>query len=160
MAGVIRKDVAMRALALLLPFAVSATPVLAAPPAAPDETMQIPRELTDPAMGQQLGKMLGVMTRAMMDMPIGEVQAAVEGRQPTAADKKRTVRDLAGGDPNLDRKMEAQIAQAMPRMQAGMKAMASSLPVLMKTVEQAAREMEGTLDRATANLPDPTYPKR
>ena len=38
--------------------------------------------------------------------------------------------------------------------------MASSLPVLMKTVEQAAREMEGTLDRATANLPDPTYPKR
>ena len=150
----------MRALALLLPLSVAATPALAAPQATPDQPIQIPRELTDPAMGQQLGKMMGVLTRAMMDMPIGEVQAAMEGREPTAADKRRTVRDVAGGDPNLDRKVEAQVAQAMPRMQAGMKAMASSLPVMMKTIEQAAEQMQGTLDRATANLPDPTYPRR
>jgi len=150
----------MRALALLLPLAVAATPALAAerPAKAPD--IQIPRELTDPAMGEQLGKMMGVLTRAMMDMPIGEVQAAVEGREPTAADRRRTVRDVAGGDPNLDRKVEAQVAQAMPRMQAGMKAMASSLPQMMKTIEQAAEQMEGTIDRAAANLPDPTYPRR
>ena len=150
----------MRALALLLPLAVAATPALAAQPPANSPDIQIPRELTDPAMGQQLGKMMGVLTRAMMDMPIGEVQAAVEGREPTAADKRRTVRDVAGGDPNLDRKVEAQVAQAMPRMQAGMKAMASSLPAMMKTLEQVAEQMEGTIDRATANLPDPTYPKR
>ena len=150
----------MRALALLLPLALAATPALAAQPPAENQPIQIPRELTDPAMGQQLGKMMGVLTRAMMDLPIGEVQAAMEGREPTAADKRRTVRDVAGGDPNLDRKVEAQVAQAMPRMQAGMKAMASSLPVMMKTIEQAAEQMQGTLDRATANLPDPTYPRR
>jgi hypothetical protein len=38
--------------------------------------------------------------------------------------------------------------------------MASSLPQMMKTIEQAAEQMEGTIDRAAANLPDPTYPRR
>jgi len=91
---------------------------------------------------------------------VGEVQAAVEGREPTSADRRRTVRDVAGGDPNLDRKVEAQVAQAMPRLQAGMQAMAASLPSIMQTLQEAAEQMEGTIDRATANLPDPSYPKR
>jgi hypothetical protein len=159
MQAVIRKDVAMRALALLLPLALAASPAFAAEAPKANE-LQIPPQLTDPAMGRQLGKMMGVLTKAMMDMPVGEVQAAVEGREPTAADRRRTVRDLAGGDPNLDRKVETQVAQAMPRLQAGMKAMAASLPSMMKAIEQAAESMEGSLDRATANLPDPTYPRR
>lgn len=160
MEAVIRKVVAMRAFVLLLTLAVAATPALAAEAPAKGRELSIPPELTDPAMGQQLGKMMGVLTRAMMDMPIGEVQAAVEGREPTAADRKRKVRDLAAGDPNLDQKIETQVAQAMPRLQAGMKAMSASLPAMMQAIEQAAAQMEGTLDRATANLPDPTYPKR
>ena len=27
-------------------------------------------------------------------------------------------------------------------------------------LQEAAEQMEGTIDRATANLPDPSYPKR
>jgi hypothetical protein len=134
-------------------------PAAAAEPAK-DDDFEIPAELTDPAMGETLGKMLGALTKAMMDMPVGEMQAAAEGRAPTAADNARTVRDLAGRDPNFERKMEQQIAATMPRMRATMKAMAKSLPVMARGMEKVAEQMEGTIDRATANLPQPGYPKR
>ena len=52
------------------------------------------------------------------------------------------------------------LAEAVPRMQATMKAMAASLPAMAKALEQAAEQMEGTMDRATANMPTPGYPKR
>jgi len=149
----------MRALFALAPLAIIAAPAAAAEPVN-DSDFQIPAELTDPAMAQTLGKMLAGLTKAMMDMPVGEVQAAVEGREPTAADKARTVRELAGRDPNFERKVEQQVAQSVPRMQAGMKAMAKSLPAMAKALEKAADEMEDSLDRATANLPQPGYPKR
>lgn len=149
----------MRALVAFSVLALAASPAFAAGPAKEGE-FQIPPELTDPAMAQQLGKMAGVLTRSMMDLPVGEMQAAVEGREPTTADKRRTVRDLAGGDPNLDRRVEAQVAQALPRLQEGMKAMSASLPAMMKALEAAAEQMEGSIDRATANLPQPGYPKQ
>ena len=149
----------MRSLALLLPVALAAAPADAA--AADKETdFTLPSELTDPAMAQTLAKMLSSLTKAMMDMPVGEMQAAVEGRESTDADKRRTVRDLAGGGPDLDRRIEQQVSQAMPRMQGAMKAMAKSLPAMAKAMEKAADEMEGSLDRATANLPQPGYPRR
>ena len=150
----------MRAFALLLPLAMLAAPAAAAGPSATDEGFAIPPELTDPAMGQTLARMFGSLTKAMMDMPVGEMQAAVEGREPTSADKARTVRDVAGRGANLDRQVEAQVAQAVPRMQAGMKAMAHSLPGMMRALEGAAEQMEDGFDRATANLPQPGYPKR
>jgi len=149
----------MRAFVALLPLALLAAPAMAAEPQDHSD-FQVPAELTDPAMAESLGKMLGSLTKVMMDMPVGEMQAAVEGREPNAADKRRTLRDMAGRDPNLERKIERQVAEAVPRMQAGMKAMASSMPAMMKALEQAAEQMEGTIDRATANMPTPGYPKR
>ena len=149
----------MRACALLLPLVLLAVPAQAADAPAKDD-FQIPSELTDPAMAETLGKMLGTLTKAMMDMPVGEMQAAVQGREPTAADRQRTLRDVAGGAPDLDRKIDQQIRQAMPRMQASLKAMAASLPAMAKAMEKAAGEMEAGIDRATANLPQPGYPKR
>ena len=138
-------------------LAMIAAPAAAAPG---DEEYKIPPQLTDPAMAETLGKMLASMTRAMMDMPVGGMQAAIEGRQPTADEQRRTVRDMAGRDPDFERKVEAQVAQAVPRMQAGMKAMASSLPGMMKALEKAAGDMEASIDRGAANLPQPGYPKR
>jgi hypothetical protein len=144
-------------------FAFTALALVAAPAAAEpasDNDFEIPAEVTDPAMAETLGKMLGALTKVMMDMPVGEMQAAVEGREPTAADKARTVRDIAGRDPDFERKMQQQIATAMPRMQATMKVMAKSLPVMAKRMEKVVEQMEGTLDRTTANIPQPGYPKR
>lgn len=150
----------MRAFVVFLPLALFASPALAADGPADGRNFEIPAELTDPAMAETLGKMLGSLTKVMLDLPVGELQAAVEGRAPSAADKRRTVRDLAGGAPDLDRRIEREAVQALPRMQAGIKAMADSLPAMAKALEDAAERMESGLDRATANLPQPGYPKR
>ena len=149
----------MRALIALVPLALIAPPAAAQSQQA-DREFQIPAQLTDPAMADTLGKMLGALTRTMMDVPVGEMQAAMEGRQATDADKRRTIRDVAGRDPNFERKVEEQVAVAIPRMQAGMKAMAKSMPAMIGALEKAAEGMEQELDRATANLPQPGYPRR
>jgi len=67
---------------------------------------------------------------------------------------------MAGRGPDFERRIETQVAQAVPRMQAGVKAMATSMPAMMKALEKAADDMEASIDRGAANLPQPGYPKR
>ena len=141
----------MRALLIALPLVLAPVPAVAAPKEAP----QLPPELSDPAMADKLGKMAGALTRALMNMPVGEVEAAAQGREPTAAERARTVRDQIGG-PEAEREVEAKVAASGRQMQAMTKALVASLPSIMKSLEGVERELE----RATANLPDPTYPKR
>ena len=143
----------MRLLLIALPLAFVATPVMAQRTNAPD----LPRELTDPAMADKLGKMAGALSRALLDLNVGEVQAAVEGRPVNDADRRRTIRDMAArGDPDIERNIERQAATSGAAIQAGMKAMAAALPAIMQSVDRAADE----IDRATANLPQPGYPRR
>ena len=144
-----------RALLLLAPLALIAAPAQAEP-----GDLQIPPEFTSPEAAATLGKMMGTLTRVILDLPVGELQAAMEGREITAADKSRTVRDLTGRNSDLERKVERQVAESLPRMQAGLKAMSASLPAMAKAMEKAAEEMESGIDRAAANLPTPGYPKR
>lgn len=141
----------MRTLWIALPLMVATTPAMAAPKEAP----QLPPELSDPAMADKLGKMMGALTRALMDMPVGELEAAAQGREPTAADRSRRIRDHVGG-PDAEREVEAKVAASGRQMQAMSKALVASLPSLMASLENVERELE----RATANLPDPAYPKR
>ena len=92
-----------------------------------------------------------------MNLPVGEIQAAIEGRPATSADRRRTVRDLAGrNDPYLDQRIERQAARSGAAIQAGARAMATALPAILQSIDRAADE----IDRATANLPDPNYPRR
>jgi hypothetical protein len=142
---------AMRTLWIALPLMLAATPAVAAP----KEVPQLPPELSDPAMADKLGKMMGTLTKALMDMPVGELEAAAQGREPTAADRGKRVRDHIGG-PEAEREVEAKVAASGRQMQAMTKALVASLPSIMASLEGVERELE----RATANLPDPTYPKR
>ena len=143
----------MRLLLIALPLAFAAAPAIAQPTNAPE----LPRELTDPAMADKVGRMAGALSRALLDLNVGEIEAAVEGRAITPADRRRTVRDMAaGGNPDIERRIERQAAQSGAAIQAGAKAMAAALPAIMESVERAAAE----IDRATANLPQPGYPKR
>ena len=141
----------MRSLMFALPLMLAATPAMAAPADAP----QLPAELSDPAMADKLGKMMGALTRALMDMPVGELEAAAQGREPTAAERSRRVRDHIGG-PEAEKEVEARVAESGKQMQAMSKALVASLPSILKSFEGVQRELE----RATANLPDPSYPKR
>jgi hypothetical protein len=101
--------------------------------------------------------MMQVLSKAFLDLPVGEVQAAVEGRTPTAAERRMTVRDVARrDDPNFDRNFQRQIAQTGPMVRQSMAAMSQALPAVMQGLQQAGKALE----RAAANMPDPTYPKR
>ena len=137
---------------ILLPLLLGATPALAqsAPP-------QLPHELSDPAAAQRLQRSMQALSKALLDLRVGEMQAALEGRKATRAEKKLTVRDLGRrNDPNFDRNLDQRIANSGQAIERSMKAMSDALPSIMESVERAG----GAIERATANMPDPTYPKR
>ena len=131
------------------PMLIALPALLLAAPAAAQPANDLTRELTDPRTADRLGKMVGALSRALLDLNVGEIEAAVEGRPATDADRRRTVREMAGGDRNLDRRIEQQAA-------GGMRAMAAAVPAIINSVDRAAAE----IDRAVANLPTPGYPRR
>ena len=140
----------MRSAFALLPLLMATAPVAAA---APQQQPQVPPQLSDPAMVDRLSGTMQAMSRAFLDLPVGEIEAAVEGRPPTPADRNRTLRSE---NPNLDREVQAQIAQARPMIRQSMKAISDALPAVMKSLHEARESIE----RAAANMPDPNYPKR
>lgn len=142
----------MRALLLALPLVLIPVPAAAAPAEAPQ--VQIPPELSDPAVADKLTRTLGPLSRALMNMPVGELEAALAGREPTAADRSKRLSDQIG--PEGQRELETTIAAAGPQMRAMQKALVASLPAIMSALGNVGKELE----QATANLPDPTYPKR
>jgi hypothetical protein len=145
----------MRKSLILLPLLFAASPALAQPvESAPSG---IPPQLLDPRMADRLADTMQSLSKALLDVPVGEVQAALEGREPTPADRKRTVRDLGRhDDPNFERNLGQQIAQARPVIERSMKALNTALPAIERALDDAGR----AIDRAAANMPDPTYPRR
>ena len=139
----------MRALFALLLLLIAAPAV--AQVAAPREPIVIPPELTSPETAKKLGKMVGPLSKALMSLPVGEIEAIAEGREPTAADKRRTIRDMTG-----DRDIERELANAGPVIEQSMKRLTAMLPVLMRSLEGLGDELE----KATANMPQPGYPNR
>lgn len=149
----------MRTSLVLLPLLMIAAPAAAQTPApaAPPPPIQVPRELTDPATADRLGRAMQALSKEFLKLRVGEVQAALEGRQPTAAERRLTVRELGRRDNrNFDRDFERQIANAKPMIEQSMRVLAETLPAMMQGLGQAQQALE----RAAANMPDPTYPKR
>jgi hypothetical protein len=144
----------MRRSLMIVSLLMGASPAVAqAPPA----RIEIPRELTDPAMADKLANTMQGVTSALLDLRVGEVQAALEGRKPTAAERKLTVGDLERrDDPNFERNLRRGIAETGPKIAQGMKALSDALPAVVKALDDVSR----AVDRAAANMPDPTYPKR
>ena len=143
----------MRKTLILLPLLLLASPALAQS----EPPIKFPPELTDPAMADKLARTMDGLSKALLDVKVGEVEAAVEGRQATPAERNRTVRDVVRrNDPNAERDLRRQVAEAGPRIAQGMKAISDAMPAIMKALDDAGR----AIDRAAANMPDPTYPRR
>src|SRR3954452_22939399 len=128
----------MRRILIVLPL-LAAQPVMAetapaAPPSAP--SIEVPPELTNPAMGDRLGKTMQGLTDALLALKVGEVQAAVEGREATPAERKLTVGDLARRD-HVDVRRE--VAEAGPKITQGMKALSDALPAILKALDDACK---------------------
>ena len=142
----------MRAALFIVPLLIAAAPVAGQAPAT-----QLPPKLSDPVTAERLTGAMQAMSKAFLNLPVGEVQAAIEGRKPTPAEKKQTLRDVARADNrNFDRDFQQQVAKARPMLQQSVKALTSALPAMV----QGIQSMEQSLERAVANMPDPTYPKR
>jgi uncharacterized protein YukE len=138
--------------ALLAAAALISVPAIASARPAPD-TAGLPPELTDPATFDKLGQAMEELSKVLLDLKIGGVEAALQGREPSAAERNRTVRELGKID---DQQLARQMAELKPQIEQSMKALQHSLPELNRSLKQAQEAIE----RATANLPDPTYPKR
>ena len=119
--------------------------------------LMVRAELTDPATVHQLAGTLDSLSRALMNVRVGEAKAAIEGRDATPQERRMTVGDYARrNDPDFDRHMHRQIASIEPQVQRSVKAMNRALPALMQALDDA----QHSLERAVANMPDPTYPRR
>jgi len=144
----------MRKILIFVPLLMCATPALAqdAPPA-----FQLPRELTDPQSAMKLAAKLQGISNALMNVRVGELGAALEGRQATARERNVTVRDLVHRqDPNFEQHMQQKVATVGPKVLQTMQTLNRTLPQVMHDVDDVQRSVE----RAVANLPDPTYPQR
>ena len=151
----------MRSSLVLLAISLCAAPALAQPAApaarAGNQAIQLPPQLADPAAADRLANAMQSMSQALLDLKVGGLQAALEGREATSADKKLTIRDLARrDDPAFEKRLQQQIAQARPKMEQSIKALNEALPEVTEDLQRAQRSIE----RAIANMPDPNYPRR
>jgi hypothetical protein len=141
----------MRKCLILLPLLLASTSALAEP--AP----RLPPELTDPATAQRLTDAMQSLSTALLNLRVGEVAAALEGRPALPEELNLTVGDLARrDDPDFDRRIHERIASVGPTMQQSIKAMSKALPEITRNLKDARKSLE----RAIANMPDPNYPKR
>ncbi|MGI8931953.1 MAG: hypothetical protein ACR2FK_06215 [Sphingomicrobium sp.] len=151
----------MRIFPMILPLALAASPALAqtAPaPATPGaDALAIPPEFYDPRTTDRLIDAMHVMSKAFLDLPVGEIEAALSGRQPTAADRTRTVRSESR---MTEQQLKQEIEQARPALHAGRRVLTTALPSILGSMARMGAEIERELERATANLPQPGYPKR
>src|SRR3954451_9149303 len=116
----------MRSSLMVLPLLLCAAPAFAqaAPPApAQPAASEVQRVLNDPAVVDRLANTMQAMSRAFLNMPVGELQAAVEGRPATRADRQRRLRDI---DPKVDRDLEGTMAQARPMIRQSMRALSDA----------------------------------
>ena len=144
----------MRSVLILLPLAAMASPASAqsAPPP-PPQVMPLPPAMTDSRLADRITDAMSAMSKAFLNLPVGEIEAAMEGRQPKYADRRRTVRSETGVN---ERELERKIDEARPVIEGSQRARATALPAMMKGLTDAQRELE----RAMANVPRPDYPRR
>jgi hypothetical protein len=148
----------MHAMIVLL-TAAAAAPVAAQAqaPAPVDPSVEVMQVIGDPATADRLTRTFQAMSKALLNLPVGEIAAAAEGRAPGASDRRVTVGDLGRReDPNFDRNAAERMAAARPMVEQSLKALGQALPAVMGSLKQAGEALE----RAAANMPDPTYPKR
>lgn len=144
----------MRKILILLPLLLSATPAFAQDGV---RAIQLPPELTDPQSAMKLAAKLQALSNAVMHIRVGDVSAALDGREASPQERNTTIGDLVRRkDPNFDRQVQEKVASIGPKVMRGMLTVQRTLPQVMHDVDDAQKSLE----RAVSNLPDPTYPQR
>ena len=140
---------------LILPLLLCATPAFAQD--SPAVATELPPELIDPAAAMKLARTMQALSTALLNIRVGDMHAALEGREATPEERNLTVGDVVRRkDPNFDRDVQREVATMGPKIQRSMQALNRALPEVMRDIDDAKR----SLDRAVSNLPDPNYPRR
>jgi len=140
---------------LILPLLLCATPAFAQD--SPAAATELPTELIDPAAAMKLARTMQALSTALLNIRVGDMHAALEGREATPEERNLTVGDVVRRkDPNFDRDVQREVATMGPKIQRSMQALNRALPEVMRDIDDAKR----SLDRAVSNLPDPNYPRR
>lgn len=151
----------MRNSLLFIPLLIVASPALAQSGGRSDsgepELVRVPHELTDPAAVDRLALKLEALSQALLNVQVGELKAAAEGHAASPAERRMTVGDvIRRHDPDFDRKVARQVAEAGPKVRQSLRAVHDALPAMVHAINEAQQ----AVDRVTANMPDPTYPTR
>jgi uncharacterized membrane protein YccC len=136
---------------LFVPLLILSAPAVAAP-----EAEALEQALRDPATAERIDRSLSALTDALLDLKVGGVKAALDGRKPTATEQSLTLRELErkeGRDPEAIRR---HVREAGPTLAKAMQALADAIPAMTKAIG----DIEKAVERAAANMPDPSYPKR
>jgi hypothetical protein len=136
-----------------LPFLFAVLATTAATPALAQPAPQLPPEIMDGRMLDQLGDVAGVLAKALLNLPVGEVQAAIENRPVNPEDRQKTVATEMGAD---GRDIDRDVERGKVAMKQGGQAMVRALPIITRELSRVGEQ----LDRALANMPSPTYPRR
>ena len=140
----------MRLYLLAAPLLLTASAAIAAP-GQPEPAIEIPPAMTDPHFIDRLMGMSDALSKAFLDLRVGEIEAAAEGRQPSAEDRNRTVGQVVRISPQ---ELDRQIAEARPQVEAATQALARELPKISRQLSELAR----SLQRAADNMPQPYNP--
>jgi hypothetical protein len=142
----------MRLYPIVAPLLLTASAAFAAAPLPPPESsIEIPPQKKDPHFNDRLMDMSDALSKAFLDLKVGEVEAAAEGRPVTAADRDRTVGQVVRISPQ---ELDRQIAEARPKVEAATQALARELPKISRSLSEAARGLK----RAADNMPQPYDP--
>src|SRR5438270_5239483 len=108
----------MRKTLIILPMLMLASPAFAQDvPSA----VQLPGVLSDPAAQMRLAARLQSISSALLNIRVGEVAAALEGRDASLAERNVTIGDMVRRkDPNFDRELAREVATVGPKVQRGM----------------------------------------
>lgn len=124
-------------------LAAQPAPQAAPAPAVDPRDEEIRRNLPNPAEMKQMGEATARMMEAMMDVPIGPLREAAEGRKLSRREREETIGDHARrGDPQFKERMRDQIGLATVAMGALAEQMVVMAPVLRRTLEDVERRME------------------
>lgn len=101
-----------------------------------------------PSQGQieVMGDVAARAAEAVLDVPIGPLKEAVEGRKLSRREREETLGDVASkGDPYYRERMRAQIGAMSVGVGAMVRQMAVLGPVLRETMEDAQRRVEDAM---------------
>jgi hypothetical protein len=144
---------------------IAATALAAAAPAAaqprqdprPDPRDEaIVRALPHPEQIERLGETMERVTEALMDVDVGPIVDAVEGRRHSSRHRGETLGEIATRDDRYAReRVREQVGAATVGVAAAVGQMAVLTPILRQSLEDAARRMEDAMRRGRERRYEP-----